>query len=194
MSYLILIRHSLPEIQPEQPAAAWQLSEEGWQRCRILADHLQPYGLKRIFASQELKAGQTAQAVAEQLGIPWASAPGLEEHHRALMHIVPRPEFRSLVARLLQNPQEMIFGEETGAQARERFSSALQRLLQLHPNENLGVVTHGTVLSLWIEQRFSIPAFSYWEQLGLPAFLVIRRESDWTVEHHQNIPGGQAVP
>jgi broad specificity phosphatase PhoE len=188
MSYLILVRHSQSEMQPECPAAQWPLSADGRQRCRILAERLQPYGLSCIYTSQETKAVQTARITARQLGIPWRRRKGMEEHHRSSVRILASSEFQALVARLLHNPDELVFGEETGAQAVRRFSSALQSLLQAHPNENLGVVTHGTVLSLWAAQHFNLPVFEFWQQLGLPAYLVIRRNNGWTLETTQNIP------
>lgn len=194
MPYLVLIRHSAPEIQPGIPASEWALSQEGWQRCRPLAHHLMPYALDCIIASHEKKATQTAQATAHWLGIPWRCADGLEEHHRQTLDILPRTEFQSLVARLLAHPDELVIGEETGAQALQRFSTALERLLQAYPRQNLAVVTHGTVLSLWAAQHFHLSAHEFWRDLGLPAFLAIRRQGDWRLELIQNNPGGQTPP
>jgi broad specificity phosphatase PhoE len=191
MGYLILIRHSAPEIQPGVPACEWPLSTEGWQRCRLLSDSLLPYALDYIVASTEKKAAQTAQAAAHWLGIPWQCADGLEEHHRQTMRIMPRAEFQALVAHLLDHPDKLVFGEETGAQALERFSSALEGLLNANPRQNLAVVTHGTVLSLWAAQRFGLPAYEFWRDLGMPAYLVVRQEGEWRLEATQNISGDQ---
>jgi len=56
MRYLILVRHSLPDIVPNVPGSLWQLSAEGRDRCRFLAGQLSAYQPSSIAASMEPKA------------------------------------------------------------------------------------------------------------------------------------------
>lgn len=173
MTQLILIRHSQTAIQAGLPASAWPLSEEGIRRCRVLGERLQPYGLQRLIASQETKAAETARHTAAQLDLPWETWPGLEEQHRQSEPFTSQAEFSAAIQRLFESPEQQVYGEESGEQACQRFEAALQALLRAHPGAALGIVTHGTVLTLWVSHRFNLPAFPFWRQLGLPAFLVV---------------------
>jgi len=82
MTKLVLIKHSLPEIQPDLPARRWRLSEEGRRRCRPLADRLVAHVPERIFTSREPKAMETAALVGSRLGLPVEPRDGLHEHDR----------------------------------------------------------------------------------------------------------------
>ena len=50
---LILVRHSLPAVDPEVPSATWPLSAEGRERCVTLAERLAEYDLNVIVTSSE---------------------------------------------------------------------------------------------------------------------------------------------
>jgi broad specificity phosphatase PhoE len=41
--YLILVKHSLPEIEEDRPANTWKLSEEGRLRAHRLAEQLEGF-------------------------------------------------------------------------------------------------------------------------------------------------------
>ena len=48
MPVLVLVRHSLPEIDPAVSSREWRLSEEGRVRSRILAENLVKYDLDQL--------------------------------------------------------------------------------------------------------------------------------------------------
>jgi probable phosphoglycerate mutase len=171
---LILVRHSLPEIDPGRPAAGWPLSEEGRRRSRVLARRLAGYDLAAIVASQEPKATETGRIVAETLSLPFETAPDLHEHERQHEPFFASQEaFRARVVRLLEQPEAPIFGQETGDEAGRRFAAALKAVLAAHARGNLAVVTHGTVLALFLARAAGIDAVALWRRLGLPAFVVL---------------------
>ena len=66
---LILIKHSMPQIDATLPSNQWQLSAVGEKRCEALANALTTYAPFRLFSSKEPKAVATADAVARQLRI-----------------------------------------------------------------------------------------------------------------------------
>ena len=74
MSTVILIKHSLPQIDPDIPARQWVLSAKGERRCLPLAEKLNGYQPDIIITSDEPKAVTTGQRVAEHLAIPWQIA------------------------------------------------------------------------------------------------------------------------
>jgi broad specificity phosphatase PhoE len=56
---VFLVRHAMPAFGPDVPAAAWELSTQGWCDARALAQEL-PVGALLI-ASREPKARQTLE-------------------------------------------------------------------------------------------------------------------------------------
>jgi len=83
LSNLILVRHSVPEIDPDVPSFQWHLSDEGRKQCFQLAENLKAYTIKVIFTSPESKAQETAEILATQLGnMPVDVHEGLREHDR----------------------------------------------------------------------------------------------------------------
>ena len=173
MRKLILVRHSLPVIATEQQASQWPLSEEGRRRCIPLAELLAAYHPSGIVTSTEPKAIETGRIVGQQLGVPVEAAPDLHEHERPGTDLVTVEQFQDKVARLLENPDEQVFGAETGDEARKRFSAAVDTVLQRFPAGNLAIVSHGTVMSLFVARAAGIDPVPFWKGLGLPAFVVL---------------------
>jgi broad specificity phosphatase PhoE len=171
---LILVRHSLPEIVPSLPASRWRLSDEGRRRCERLAERLAAYQPSIVVTSLEPKAIETGQIVARILGIPVETALDLHEHERPYVEpFGTREQFEARVSRLFEYPAELIFGAETADQAHNRFASAIDDVLATERYGNLAVVTHGTVLTLFVARAAGLAPVPFWKKLGLPAFVVL---------------------
>lgn len=173
MSRLILVKHSLPEIDPRRPAADWPLSPEGRLRCAPLAARVARFAPAVILASGEPKAAETAQIVGAHLGLAVTLAEGLHEHLRRNVGWLDQKAFEAAVAGFFARPAELVFGEETAQAAEARFSTALERALAPHAGRSVLVVTHGTVLALFVARVAGQAPFPLWRSLGLPAFLVL---------------------
>jgi len=173
MNKLILVKHSLPEILPEIPASEWHLSAEGRRRCQVLADELAGLDPDLIFSSSEPKAQETAQIVAQQLVKPLFIAPGLHEHERKTIRFTSEEQFEASVKKFFGQPDALIFGEETAAKCLSRFSSAVNQLMSQNRDLNLVVVSHGTVITLFVANNCGIEPFSFWSHLDLPSFIVL---------------------
>jgi broad specificity phosphatase PhoE len=168
------VRHSLPEFTTGVPASHWRLSAEGQERCTRLVERLGEHDPAVIVASREPKAIETGQIVADLLGVPFEIAEGLHEHERGPVRSLGSEEaFQALVASVFEQPGELVFGWETGEQARDRFTRALDRVIGLHPAGNLAVVSHGTVMTLFLARAAEIAPVPFWKRLGLPAFAVL---------------------
>ena len=174
---LVLVRHSTPAIVPGEPASRWRLSDEGRRRCTPLARRLATYGPAAIVASVEPKAAETAQLVAAHLAIPCEEAVGLHEHERDDIGWLPtREAFEAAVAGLFARPGDFVLGRETGAAARDRFARAVAATLARHPGDNLVIVAHGTVISLFVAQATDTDPFALWrrlQRLGMPSLAVL---------------------
>jgi broad specificity phosphatase PhoE len=182
MSRLLLIRHSVPATDPCVSASQWPLSDLGRQRCPPLARCLAAYQPFTLYSSREAKAVETAALVARELRLAFATRPGLHEHARASVPWLPAAEFQAGVSALFARPSEVVFGDESADQAHARFSAAIQSLLVEQPAGSLAVVTHGTVMSLFVGRAAGLAPASIWRELGLPAVIVLNRSS-LGVEH-----------
>jgi len=173
MAFLILVKHAQPDIDPQVSPHLWQLSSAGRSRCTHLAQALSAYQPGRIVASLEPKAEQTGRLVAETLRIPFETRANLQEHSRRTESFGTSEAFKKAVSELFQQPQMLAYGEETGEQAYERFANAIHSLLEDYPNENLVVVAHGTVISLFVGSTCKVDGYELWKRLGLPSYVVL---------------------
>jgi broad specificity phosphatase PhoE len=172
---IILVRHSQPEIRPDIPAAQWELSEIGRQRCISLANKIRPYQPVEMVTSRELKAIQTGTIVAQILGIPATTAAGLHEHEREEKGLDARKIFEAKIKRFFDEPSSLVFGRETAEQALQRFSAAVTEILDCHPTGSVAIVAHGTVIALWAARLTGDEPFAFWKRMGLPALVVFSR-------------------
>lgn len=173
MSRLILIRHSISRQDPTTPSHNWSLSEEGRSRCQILSEHLRAYRVDRIFTSDESKALQTAEHLADGLLIDFEIAPDLHETCRATVPYFDNlDDFHTAVHEAMLHPYRIVFGEETFDYAFQRFDRTLRLLMEQHYGENLAIVTHGTVMSLFIARYSGMDDYRLWRSLGMPAYAV----------------------
>ena len=163
---LLLIRHSVPAVDPAVPAPEWRLSDEGRARAAAFADRLRAYDLRFIASSREPKAFETASILAEQLGVPWAVEEGLHEHERTLLPFFhDLEEFHRQAAELFARPAEVVFGDESADQARARFAAAADRVLAAHPTGDVALVAHGTVITIYTQPPDPFP---FWRGLKMP--------------------------
>jgi len=164
---LILVRHSVPDIRPDVPSAEWRLSPEGFARARGLARRVQPQGASAIFTSREPKAAETARAMAGEWGLEVEEVDGLHEHERPLVQIFPREVFEATIRELFNRPGELVFGSETAERARRRFTVAVMRLVAARSGDVV-VVTHGTVMTLFVAAAAGVEPFSFWKRQQMP--------------------------
>ena len=174
MRRLILIRHSLPDLDLGRPAREWRLSDEGRRRCQLLTERLADQKVMRVVASQEPKASETGRLVAGQLGVPFETAPGLHEHERRTVGpAASQEEFRAQVVKALENPSDLVLGEETAGEAHRRFAAAVADVISRYSEGNLAIVSHGTVMALFVARAAGLDAVAFWRQLGLPGYVVL---------------------
>lgn len=170
---LILVRHSHPEIVPTLPANQWALSKVGRQRCHPLADKLAIYRPDCFVTSTEPKAIETGQVVAALLDKPCQAMDGLHEHDRRGAEFGSQERFEASVAAFFAQPGRLVFGNETADQAHQRFSQALAGVVERYPQQNVAVVSHGTVMTLFVARAAGLEPFPFWKRLGLPALVVL---------------------
>jgi broad specificity phosphatase PhoE len=171
--YLILVKHSVPEIEENRPANTWKLSSEGKLRAQRLAEHLEKFGAEAIVSSDELKAKQTADIIARQLRLNVQVLPGLHEHDRTNVSYLPHEVFQALIRDFFQKPDELVFGKETANEAYTRFYRAVHSILSEYSNKTIVIVTHGTVISLFVSRLTGSSDLELWSVLGLPSYVAL---------------------
>jgi broad specificity phosphatase PhoE len=177
---LILIRHSVSEPRPEVPAAGWHLAADGAARARDLSQLLHPDGATAVFTSFEPKAVETARALAERWGIGVVEVPGLHEHERPEATWMAHDVFERTVHDLFARPGDLVFGAETADQARLRFTRAVMRLVA-EATGDIVIVTHGTVMALFVSHVTGTDPFTFWKRQAMP-FAVTLRLPELTLE------------
>jgi broad specificity phosphatase PhoE len=163
---LVLVKHSLPTVDPAVHAAEWRLGEEGRVRCQALAMRLRDYAPNAIVASTEPKAVETARLVGETLSLDVELDDRLREHDRTGIPWLDGEEFERSVQEAFARPDEVVFGRESIADVQRRFAAAADR-------PGSAVVAHGTAISAFVGARTGIDPFGLWRRLGLPAIVVL---------------------
>jgi broad specificity phosphatase PhoE len=170
--HLLLVRHSLTLQDPDVPSPSWRLSAEGRRRCEPLAATIAPFEPELFVCSTEPKARETAELAAAILDRPVQTVDGLQEHERPNVPLMEQGRFQSLIEDLFARPDDIVFGAESATTALERFSRAINGLLVQHPQGALAVVTHATVLSLFVASTTGRNPHDVWTRLGMPALCV----------------------
>lgn len=117
----------------------------------------------------------TGAALAEVLDLPAQSAPGLQEHdRRGVPYFENKVDFETAVATLFNRPNELVFGNETAVQAKMRFETAVRQQLENYPQDTLIIVTHGTVLTLFLcHHNLHLQPLPLWQSLAMPCAFVL---------------------
>ena len=170
---LLLIRHGAPLILQDAPAREWPISEEGRQACEEFAGRLAAYQVTAILSSAEAKARETAAILAAKLGLTPGEDADLNEHRRENVPYLGRPVFEAAIRRLFAEPDTLVFGQETATQAYTRFAGAVERALVAHPDGDVALVTHGTVMTLYAERHAGVEPFAFWQALTMPDLIAL---------------------
>jgi broad specificity phosphatase PhoE len=170
---LLLVKHAQPQITKTLPACEWALSNQGRTQALSLAQALTQYQPASLFSSLEPKAQETAKIIAQHQGQTLTSVEGLHEHERRYVGFLCEEEFHASVKKFFDHPRQIIFGEETAHKAEVRFVTTVNRVLAQNSKKNLVIVSHGTVITLFVAKFNKIDAFTLWKSLKLPSYLVL---------------------
>ncbi len=176
--YLILVKHSLPEIEEGRPAREWSLSQEGRLRAHKLSGLLEAFRPEVIVSSPESKAKETAEMISEKLHMEIRVVRDLQEHDRSNVSYLSQAAFQASMREFFQRPGELVFGRETANEAHARFYQALHGILNEYRNKTVVVVTHGTVISLFVSRLTGSSDFELWNRMGLPSYIGIDLQSN----------------
>lgn len=173
MSLLILARHANPEIVDGVPSNRWRLSATGRKNARKMAEALLQYTPCPIISSDERKAQETAEIIASASGGAVSTVTGLQEQERDVWPFMSREAFRRRVTEIFQQPARSLYRSEPAEVAKKRYVEAVQAVARRQKDGNLIIVSHGTVMSLFVAAFNMLSAEAFWKAMGLPAYVVL---------------------
>lgn len=179
--YLILVKHSLPELAGGIPAREWKLSAEGRIRARKLAEQLNSFDPEVIVSSVEPKAKETAEIIADRFDLELRLVDGLHEHDRSTIPLLSTDQFQAAIREFFDKPDTLVFGSESANTAHRRFSSAVHAVLREYPDQTIVIVSHGTVISLFVSGLTGMSDMLFWSELGLPSYVVLDRQTSMLI-------------
>lgn len=179
--YLILVKHSLPQVEVDLPAHTWKLSPEGKLRAHRLAEKLESFTPEVVVSSNESKAQETANILANHFQLNMQIVPDLHEHDRSNESYLSQDAFQASIRDFFQNPDSPVFGKEAANQAYTRFYQAVHSVLSEYRDKTIIIVTHGTVISLFVSRLTGISDLELWQQLGLPSFIAMDLHSSTVI-------------
>ncbi len=166
---LHLVRHGRPLVVPGTPAATWELDPAGFDDVWALRESGRlPRGAV-WFCSPEPKAVGTAQLLTEaEVGI----VDDLREHERGPAWV---EDFPGAVAHAFADPDRAAYeGWEPLARCRERVVTAVGLIADVHRDQDVVLVGHGTAWTLAVAALTGTePDLVRWRALTMPDVLVV---------------------
>ena len=135
MTTLLLVRHGETDWNAEgrvQGHTDRPLNDFGRRQAKELADRLAGEGADAIYTSDLVRAKETADIVAERLGLTVVVDPGLREKDWGTWEGLTGDE------RI-----HVEFEGESVEDHRDRVMAAVRRIVARHPDQRVVVVTHG---------------------------------------------------
>jgi broad specificity phosphatase PhoE len=169
---LVLVRHAQVRLDPELPPRLWELTDEGLAAAQRLAVSPVFAGVEAVVTSPEPKARATAEPIAAAAGVELRIERDLREAERGAAPVDDRAAFAARVDAWLGGDPTP--GWEERDVASTRIVSTIGRLLDQR-NGDLVVVTHGTVLSLYLAWLRGLDRVDLreWAAIPLPAFAIV---------------------
>jgi broad specificity phosphatase PhoE len=151
---LLLIRHALPLRSEPGQGSDVHLSDEGVEQAGRLPEALKRFPLSRLVSSPQQRSIQTAQPVADALGLPVDVDDRLAEYDRDMTVYIPIEQIKA------ENPEEwarladghLPSGVDEDA-FRARITAAIDDVVAAADHEDtVAVFSHGGVINVLLHQ------------------------------------------
>lgn len=165
MTQFCLVRHGQTDWNLEgryQGQSDVPLNEKGRAQAKALAEQLKGQTFAAIFSSDLMRARDTAEAIANQLGLPVQIEPRLREINQGEWEGVLVADIKARYAeiwsqRTMDPANVRPPGGETVSEVAERVYAALDDIARRYPRENVLVVSHGLSIATAICRVRGIP-------------------------------------
>ncbi|GAB3872730.1 histidine phosphatase family protein [Terrabacter terrigena] len=178
---LFLVRHGQTHAnvarQLDTAVPGLDLTDEGREQARALADRLGGEDLGAIYTSDLVRTQQTAAPLAELLGLEMVVLPGLREIQAGDWEMTTDWQpYVDAVVRWRDDPQHMIPGGDSGAGFMSRYDAAIARIAS-DGHESAVAVSHGAAMRVWCSASLGLPA-DFFEERRLDNTHVVTMEGD----------------
>ncbi|UJW75781.1 histidine phosphatase family protein [Rhizobium sp. SL42] len=187
----LYLTHPQVKIDPLVPVPQWGLSDVGRKRAEQTARRPWIRSLKRIVASNEVKAVETAEILATGAGIGFERVEAMHENDRSATGFLEPTAFEAAADRFFAHPEESFHGWERAIDAQKRIVEAVSRILSSHdPRQPIAFVGHGGVGTLLKCHLSGVPIARSSDQPGGGGYLFAfalddrRPTCSWTAMEH----------
>ena len=154
---LLVIRHALPLRSEPGQGSDPDLSEDGIEQAKRLPDALARFPIKRLVSSPQRRALQTAQPVADALGLTVDVDERLAEYDYGLSHYTPIEEASQ------EDLQRLIDGHLPGGVDEEAFvarvnAGAADIVAAADHEDTVALFSHGGVINALVHDHHEDPA------------------------------------
>jgi alpha-ribazole phosphatase len=165
MTHFCLVRHGQTDWNLEgryQGQSDVPLNEKGHAQAKSLADQLCEHRFAAIFSSDLSRARQTAESIADVLGLPVRLDPRLREirlgEWEGILVTDIKKHYEQLWEQRLVDPaNSRPPGGETVGEVATRVYATLDDVSRLFPAENVLIVSHGLSIATAICRAQNIP-------------------------------------
>lgn len=148
---LVLIRHGRPDEEHVERPHDPPLRADGWQQARAVAALLAGQGITRIVSSPLKRANQTAEPLAERLGLPIEILDGWAEADRHVSRYRSTETLRALGEaewqRFLMDPVRYLGGDPQSFRA-DVLAALAAMIAEGDREAHVAVFTHGLPINL----------------------------------------------
>lgn len=149
---MILVRHGLPvrKVSDDGSPADPPLSEQGRQQAEAAAVWLASERIDRIYASPLRRARETAEPLADRLGLAIELEPRVAEYDRDSESYIPLEELRELDYEAWRDFMSRGYPEGMDLEDfRHGVVSACDEIIRDNAGRRVVVVCHGGVINTW---------------------------------------------
>lgn len=166
MTIAYYITHPQVNQDPGRPVPQWDLSPQGRARLQALADAPWVKSLTVLHASEETKAVETAQILADISGARIITHAQMHENDRSATGYLLPPEFEGVADAFFAEPTVSVRGWERAIDAQKRIVAAVDHALYTS-KPTTGAVAfcgHGAVGTLLLCYLVSLPIGRHHDQ------------------------------
>jgi broad specificity phosphatase PhoE len=171
---LYFFRHSQTIFEPEVPTPNWVLSEEGIEKAKLLSGDSKIMNIEIFYSSLQNKALETTVILAKPNRTPIKTHSGLAELTSITNAFIPC--YDETVRDLYAGKIKTINHGESLKEGRDRFHNTIEDIVHSEVgNDSIGIVTHGSILSLFASEYSGVAAYELHQQISMPDMAIL----DW---------------
>lgn len=177
--YLVRHGHNDYTIDEQRP-----LSKKGKKDAEALVNCFENMKLDAAYSSPYKRAVETIEPVCMQRGLKITYDEAFKERVLSSGCI---EDFQTTLEQLWLDKDYKLKGGESNEEAKKRGVEGIERLLKLHPNQNIIIGTHGNIMTLMMNHYDASYDYEFWKKLQMPAvFCMVFEDTHTTIEYILN--------